>query len=439
VSAFRHRRDFSEVSSATLDTLSRIGFSVREKSSPKGDGYSHMPLQVVQRRSRGFICLNAHPEGCRRNVERQIAAILGAGDSQRGGPKNVLVIGASTGYGLASRIAAAWGFGAKTVGVFLERPPDGNKTASAGFYNTVAFHDFARQHKLFAASVNGDAFASDTKRSTAELLRNELGKVDLVIYSLAAPKRTDPVSGTVHHSVLKPIGNSYTNKTVDLDSEKVTEVTISPATDQQIADTVTVMGGADWELWIDMLEEEGLLAENARALAYSYIGPEMTWPIYRDGTIGRAKSDLENTAQTLNSRLCDKFGGEARIAVNKAIVTQASAAIPVVPLYMSSLFRVMKQRSLDEGAIEQMLRLFFDFLADEANPKFDSEGRIRLDDREMLPEVQADVGAIWSRVSSENLRELTDFADYQHEFRALFGFEVEGVDYAEAVETDLFW
>jgi enoyl-[acyl-carrier protein] reductase / trans-2-enoyl-CoA reductase (NAD+) len=398
-----------------------------------------MALQVVQRRSRGFICLNAHPEGCRRNVERQIETMAGRESSLRGGPSRVLVIGASAGYGLASRIAAAWGFGAKTVGVFLERPPEGNKTASAGFYNTVALRDFARQQRLFAASINGDAFADDTKRTTAELIRKELGKVDLIIYSLAAPKRTDPTSGTVHHSALKPIGNSYTNKTVELDSEKVTEVTISPANDQQIADTVAVMGGADWKLWIDMLEEQGLLAENARTIAYSYIGPEMTWPIYRDGTIGRAKKHLEETARALNSRLVDKFGGEARVAVNKAIVTQASAAIPVVPLYMSLLFRVMKRKNLDEGAIEQMRRLFFDFLADDAIPKFDEAGRIRLDDREMLPDVQADVTAIWSGVNSENLRELTDFAGFRHEFRGLFGFEIEGVDYAEPVETELSW
>ncbi len=398
-----------------------------------------MALQVVQRRSRGFICLNAHPEGCRRNVERQIETIVGRESSRRSGPANVLIIGASTGYGLASRVAAAWGFGAKTVGVFLERPPEGNKTASAGFYNTVAFHEVARRQGLFGASINTDAFADETKRATAELLHKELGKVDLIIYSLAAPKRTDSVSGAVHHSVLKPIGNPYTNKTVELDSEKVTEVTISPATDQQIADTVAVMGGADWKLWIDMLDEQGLLAENARTIAYSYIGPEMTWPIYRDGTIGRAKKNLEETARALNSRLRDKFGGEARIAVNKAIVTQASAAIPVVPLYMSLLFRVMKRKNLDEGAIEQMRRLFFDFLADDAAPGFDEEGRIRLDDREMLPTVQTDVMAAWPQVNSENLRELTDFAGFQHEFRALFGFEIEGVDYAEPVETELAW
>jgi enoyl-[acyl-carrier protein] reductase / trans-2-enoyl-CoA reductase (NAD+) len=398
-----------------------------------------MALQVVQRRSRGFICLNAHPEGCWRNVERQIETIVGRESSRRSGPTRVLIVGASTGYGLASRIAAAWGFGAKTVGVFLERPPDGNKTASAGFYNTVALHDFTRQHRLFAASINGDAFANDTKRATAELLRKELGKVDLIIYSVAAPKRTDPVSRAIHHSVLKPIGDPYTNKTVELDSEKVTEVTISPATDQQIADTVAVMGGADWKLWIDMLDEQGLLADNARTIAYSYIGPEMTWPIYRDGTIGRGKKHLEETARVLNSHLRDKFGGEARVAVNKAIVTQASAAIPVVPLYMSLLFRVMRRKNLDEGAIEQMRRLFFDFLADDATPKFDEAGRIRLDDREMLPDVQAEVTAIWSRVNTENLRELTDFEGFQHEFRALFGFEIEGVDYAEPVETELSW
>lgn len=398
-----------------------------------------MALQVIQRRSRGFICLNAHPVGCRRNVEQQIETVVGGENSRRNGPQNVLIIGASTGYGLASRIAAAWGFGAKTVGVFLERAPEGNKTASAGYYNTVAFHEFARRHSLFAANINADAFASQTKRVTAEILRRELGKVDLIIYSLAAPKRTDPVSGVVHHSTLKPIGNSYTNKTVELDSEKVAEVTISPATDQQIADTIAVMGGADWTLWIDMLEEQGLLSENARTLGYSYIGPEMTWPIYRDGTIGRAKKDLEDTARTLDSRLRYKLGGAARIAVNKAIVTQASAAIPVVPLYMSLLFRVMKQKDLDEGAIEQMRRLFFDFLADGSPPKLDEGGRIRLDDREMLPEVQADVRAAWPQVSSENLRELTDFEGFQREFRALFGFEVEGVDYAEPVETELSW
>ena len=268
-----------------------------------------MPLQVVQRRSRGFICLNAHPGGCRHNIERQINTIRAGENAPHRGPDRVLVIGASTGYGLASRIAAAWGFGAKTIGVFLERPAEGNKTASAGFYNSAAFHDLARRDGLQAVSVNADAFATSTKHTTADLIRRHLGKVDLMIYSLAAPKRTEPSSGTVFHSALKPIGASYSNKTVDLDSEKVSEVTISPATDQQISDTVMVMGGADWQMWIDMLEEQSLLAENFRTLAYSYIGPEMTWPIYRDGTIGRAKENLQDTARDLNQRLRNRLGG----------------------------------------------------------------------------------------------------------------------------------
>lgn len=397
-----------------------------------------MPLQIVQRRSRGFICLNAHPQGCRRNVEEQIRALTEHG-ARRNGPGNVLVIGASTGYGLASRIAAAWGFAAKTIGVFLERPAEGSKTASAGFYNTVAFHEFATRDGLLAASINADAFASDTKRSAAELIRKSLGKIDLLIYSLAAPKRTDSPTGATYSSVLKPIGSSYTNKTVELDSEKVSEITIQPATEQQIEDTVAVMGGADWKFWLDMLEEQNLIAQNFRTLAYSYVGPEMTWPIYRDGTIGRAKKDLELTARELRSRLSQRFGGDARIVIAKAIVTQASAAIPVVPLYMSILFRIMKERNLHEGAIEQMRRLFFDFLANDVKAQFDSQGRIRLDDREMLPEVQSQVAALWPQVNTENLQQLTDFAGFQHDFRSLFGFEIPGVDYAQPDETDLRW
>jgi len=396
-----------------------------------------MPLQIVERRSRGFICLNAHPAGCRRNVETQIRTIS-AGRRPADGPSNVLVIGASTGYGLASRIAAAWGFGAKTIGVFLERAPEGNKTASAGFYNTVAFHEFARRDRLFAAAINADAFASETKRAVAELARKQCGKIHLLIYSLAAPKRIDP-SGVSHTSVLKPIGTSYTNKTVELDSEKVTEVTIAPATEAQIADTIAVMGGADWKLWMDMLEEQDLIAPNFRTLAYSYIGPEMTWPVYRDGTIGRAKKDVEETARALDARLRQKFGGEARIAVNKAIVTQASAAIPVVPLYMSLLFRVMKEKGLHEGAIEQMRRLFFDYLANDAHPQFDAEGRIRLDDLEMRSDVQSQIAALWPRVNTQNLRELSDFSGFQRDFRRMFGFEVDDVDYSQPVETQLSW
>jgi len=398
-----------------------------------------MPLQIVQRRSRGFICVNAHPEGCRRNVERQVAAIAAHAKSGRAGPARVLVVGASTGYGLASRIAAAWGFGAKTVGVCLEREPDANKTASAGFYNTAAFHALAQKDGLFAATINEDAFSDAAKRSVAEIVRKEMGRLDLIIYSVAAPKKKDPLSGSVHTSALKPIGEAYTNKTVDLDTENVTEVTIAPASDAEIADTVAVMGGEDWKLWLDMLAAENLLAENVRTLAYSYIGPEMTWPIYRDGTIGAAKKDLERAARALDEMLDTRWGGEARIAVAKAIVTQASAAIPVVPLYMSILFRVMNREKLHEDALEQMRRLFFDFLAEGAMPKFDEAGRIRLDDREMRSDVQAEVTAAWQNVTTENLREVSDFAGFQHAFRALFGFEIEGVDYSAPVETQLSW
>ena len=398
-----------------------------------------MPEQVVQRRSRGFICVNAHPEGCRRNVERQVKAIVAAGAWPRKGPASVVVVGASTGYGLASRIAAAWGFGAKTLGVFLERPPEGNKTATAGFYNTAAFHELTRKDGLFAASLNMDAFSDEAKRSAVESIRKDMGKVDLVIYSLAAPKRTDPRTGESHNSVLKPVGQAYTNKTVELDSEKVAEVTIPPASEQEIADTVAVMGGEDWQQWMETLSAEALLAENARTIAYSYIGPEMTWPIYRDGTIGMAKKHLEETAHRLDAMLKSKYGGEARIAVCKAIVTQASAAIPVVPLYMSILFRVMKQKGLEEGAIEQMRRLFFEYLADGAKPVFDDAGRIRLDNLEMRRDVQEEIATLWPRISTENLRELSDFAGFQRAFRSLFGFEVEGVDYSKPVETLTSW
>ncbi|HEV2288186.1 MAG TPA: enoyl-ACP reductase FabV [Candidatus Acidoferrales bacterium] len=398
-----------------------------------------MPQQVVQRRSRGFICVNAHPEGCRRNVDRQIAAIGSQGRPPRRGPQNVLVIGASTGYGLASRIAAAWGFGAKTLGVCLERAPEGNKTATAGFYNTAAFHEMARKDGLFAASVNADAFSDEAKRAVGDIARRDIQKFDLIIYSLAAPKRIHPRTGASYSSVLKPIAQAFSNKTVELDSEKVSEVKIPPATEQEIADTVAVMGGEDWKMWIDMLMEHELLGERTRTLAYSYIGPQMTWPIYRDGTIGRAKKDLERVAHELDSRLRNQLGGEARIAVNKAIVTQASAAIPVVPLYMSLLFRVMKQKELDEGALEQMRRLYFDFLAEDATPKYDGEDRIRLDDREMRPDVQTEVSSLWPRVTTENLRELSDFAGFQRNFRSLFGFEVDGVDYSAPVETMLSW
>ena len=354
-------------------------------------------------------------------------------------PKNVLVIGASTGYGLASRIAAAWGYGAKTLGVFFERPPEGDKTATAGHYNTVALHSIAKRDGLFAASINGDAFSDEIKRAAAETIRKEMAPIDLVIYSLASPKRTDPRTGKVHSSVLKPIGQPFTNRTIELDSEKVVSVTLQPATEIEIADTVAVMGGEDWRRWMDMLLEEKLLAPGARTLAYSYIGPEITWPIYRDGTIGQAKKDLERTAKDLDAALANQLGGNAWVSVNKAVVTQASAAIPVVPLYLSLLPMVMKKKNLEEGPLEQTRRLFTDFLCTGHAPKLDEARRLRLDDREMRSDVQAEVAALWPQITTENLREVSAFDGFQHEFRGLFGFEVEGVDYEQPTETDLRW
>jgi enoyl-[acyl-carrier protein] reductase/trans-2-enoyl-CoA reductase (NAD+) len=397
-----------------------------------------MAAQAVKMRSRGFICVSAHPEGCRRNIARQVRAITEHRAAGLAGPRNVLVIGASTGYGLASRIAAAWGFQARTLGVFFERPPDGTRTATAGWYNTVAFHEEAQRSGLFAASINGDAFSDDVKRQAVEILQREMAPVDLVIYSLASPKRTHPRTGRVHNSALKPIGVAYTNKTIELDTQRVVTVTIEPASEKEIADTVAVMGGDDWKMWIHALREENLLAPAARTLAYSYIGPAVTWPIYRDGTIGRAKQDLELAAAELNRELAAKGGG-AWVSVNKAVVTQASAAIPVVPLYLSLLPPAMKRLGLEENPIEQMRRLFFEHLAAGKTPTLDEQRRIRLDDRELRPEVQARVTEAWPQVTTENLLTLTDFAGFRHEFRNLFGFDVEGVDYDQPVETELSW
>jgi enoyl-[acyl-carrier protein] reductase / trans-2-enoyl-CoA reductase (NAD+) len=395
-----------------------------------------MSRQVIKRRSRGFICVNAHPEGCRLNVERQIAAAEQAPLPRERAPRNVLVVGASTGYGLASRIAAGWGYGARTLGVFFERPPDDDKTATAGYYNTVALDECAKREGLLAAHINGDAFSDECKREAIAIVRRDLAPLDLIIYSLASPKRMHPRTGVVHNSVLKPIGQAYSNRTIELDSEKVVNVTLPPASEKEIADTVAVMGGEDWRIWIEALAAEGLLAPGVRTLSYSYIGPELTWPIYRDGTIGRAKNDLEQTARSLDAFLSPKFGGRALICVNKAVVTQASAAIPVVPLYLSLLIKVMNAKGLEEGPIEQMRRLFANFLTADADPKTDEANRLRLDDREMRTDVQAEIARLWPQVTTENLRAVADFAGFQRQFRNLFGFDVEGIDYERPVETD---
>ncbi|MDR2668120.1 MAG: trans-2-enoyl-CoA reductase family protein [Puniceicoccales bacterium] len=389
---------------------------------------------LIERRLRGFICTTAHPVGCSRNVEEQVAKAL---KNKFTGPRSVLVIGASTGYGLASRIAAAFGAGADTLGVFFERPADGDRTASAGWYNTVAFEELARRSGLLAASVNGDAFSDDIKEKTIELIGKKFKKIDLVIYSLAAPRRTDR-SGVTHKSVLKPIGKPFVGKTVNLDHGTVTEVTIDPATDEEIAGTVAVMGGEDWELWMGALASAGVLAKGAKTVAYGYIGPELTWPIYRDGTIGRAKAHLESTVDKINAIL-RPMGGEAHIAINKAVVTQASAAIPVVPLYISILFRLMKSMGTHETCIDQMLRLFRDRIyGKNLQPgAIDGCGRFRVDDLEMDRNLQSEIAKLWPLVTSENIRRLTDFDGYQSDFLNLFGFDVHGVDYNEAVETDL--
>lgn len=396
-----------------------------------------MPMQVVAQRSRGFICVNAHPEGCRRMVERQIDSVRRLFPKPAAGAKTALVIGSSTGYGLASRICAAWGTGARTLGIALERPPEGKRTATAGHYNTVAFHDFARRDGIEARSLNIDAFSDQAKSEAIAAIRAGMGPVDLVIYSLAAPRRVHPRTGKAYASALKPIGSPYTSKTVDLDRGQVSEVTIEPANEQEIADTVAVMGGEDWQWWIEAFLREGLLADGARTLAYSYIGPELTWPIYRDGTIGRAKQDLDRVAAHLSETLRARVGGRAWVAVNQAVVTQAAAAIPVVPLYLGLLLRVTAQKKIQEGTIEQMERLFGDFLAEGKTPAVDGRGRIRLDERELRADVQEEIQSLWAQIDTANLRTLSDFDLFRKQFRNLFGFEVEGVDYAQAVETEL--
>jgi enoyl-[acyl-carrier protein] reductase / trans-2-enoyl-CoA reductase (NAD+) len=380
---------------------------------------------IIQPKIRGFICTAAHPQGCFENVKRQIGYAQSKGPFI--GPKNVLIIGASTGYGLASRIMALEA-GASTVGVSFERPADVKRTASPGWYNTAAFEYFAQQAGRIAYSINGDAFTSSIKEQTIEVLKN-IGPVDLVIYSVAAPKRIHPVTGEVYHSVLKPIGNSYRNKTVDPMTGVVKEIEIEPATPAEITATEMVMGGEDWMMWIEALLAAGLLAKNVITLAYSYIGPELTFPIYKDGTIGAAKRHLHQTAREIDRRLAGQ-GGRALISINKALVTQASSAIPVVPLYISLLYKVMKERGTHEGCIEQMDRLFRERLYGQNAPVVDTHGFLRLDDWEMDPETQATVSRLWREVNSENIDTIGDLEGYRTDFYQLFGFNFpESIDY----------
>jgi len=388
------------------------------------------PSLVIKPRVRGFICVTAHPHGCQENVHNQIDYVKEKGPIADS-PKNVLVIGASTGYGLASRIVAAFGCGAKTVGVFFEKPSDGGKTASAGWYNSVAFEKAAKTEGLCAININGDAFSDEIKQQTVEAIKTELGKVDLVVYSLASPRRIHPVTKAVHNSVLKPIGQTFCAKTLDTDKEVVKQITIEPASQEDITETAAVMGGEDWEMWIDALEKAGVLAEGVKTVAYSYIGPEVTWPIYKDGTIGVAKLDVEKAADRINQKLAGS--GTAYVSINQAVVTQASSAIPVVPLYISLLFRILREKNILEGCIEQIYRLFAERLYAGTSVPVDEAGRIRIDDLEMKPEVQAAVKELWSQVRTENLKEISDFEVYKKEFVKLFGFGLPGVDYEKPV------
>jgi enoyl-[acyl-carrier protein] reductase / trans-2-enoyl-CoA reductase (NAD+) len=388
---------------------------------------------IIKPKVRGFVCVTAHPEGCAAHVQEWIDYVKAKG-AIANGPKKVLVIGASTGYGLASRIAAAFGSRAATLGVFFERPSEEGRTATPGWYNTIAFTKAAHAAGLYAKNLNGDAFSDEIKKQALDLIRADLGQVDLVVYSLASPRRAHPKTGAVHKSVLKPVGAPYTNKTVDTDKGIVSTVTIEPASEQEIADTTAVMGGEDWELWMHALAEAKLLAPGAQSVAYSYIGPEVTWAIYKNGTIGLAKNDLERAAKNIDSLLKLNGGGQAFISVNKALVTQASSAIPVVPLYISILYKIMKAQGTHEGCIEQIHRLFSTHMFNGRSPKLDEAGRVRIDDWEMRPEIQNAVREIWPRVTTENLAAETDIAGYRSEFLKLFGFGLPGVNYEAETE-----
>lgn len=381
---------------------------------------------IIEPRMRGFICLTAHPKGCEQNVKNQIEYVKSKGKIE--GAKKVLVIGASTGFGLASRIASAFGSDASTIGVFFEKPPQEGKTASPGWYNSAAFEQEATKAGLYAKSINGDAFSDEVKRQTLDLIKKDLGQVDLVIYSLASPVRLHPKTGVLHRSTLKPIGQTFTNKTVDFHTGNVTQVSIDPANQEDIENTVTVMGGEDWSMWIDALKKENLLADGATTIAYSYIGPSLTEPVYRKGTIGRAKDHLEATAFEITDNLKD-INGKAYVSVNKALVTQASSAIPVIPLYISLLYKLMKEEGIHEGCIEQIQRLYADRVFTGKEIPLDDKGRIRIDDWEMRDDIQEKIAVLWEKATTENLSEIGDLAGYKQDFLNLFGFGFEGVDY----------
>ncbi|WP_452220851.1 enoyl-ACP reductase FabV [Lacinutrix salivirga] len=384
---------------------------------------------IIEPKTRGFICLTAHPKGCEQNVINQIEYIKER--PVKNGPKKVLVIGASTGFGLASRITSAYGSNAATIGAFFEKPPTEGRPASPGWYNSAAFEAQAHKDGLYAKSINGDAFSNEIKAETIDLIKKDLGEIDLLVYSLASPVRTHPDTGERFKSVLKPISSTFTDNTVDFHTGEVKEVTIEPCTQEEIDNTVAVMGGEDWQMWIDQLKAAGVLSKEFKTVAYSYIGPSLTEAVYRKGTIGRAKDHLEATAFKITDALKD-LNGKAYVSVNKALVTQASSAIPVIPLYISLLYKIMKAEGIHEGCIEQIERLFNARLYAE-NLELDEEGRIRIDDWEMRDDIQAKVLELWKQATTETLPELGDLEGYKTDFFNLFGFDVEGIDYNKDV------
>lgn len=386
---------------------------------------------IIEPRVRGFICITSHPEGCAKNVENQIEYVRNKGVVE--GPKKVLVIGSSTGFGLSSRITSAFGSNAATIGVYFEKPAASGKPGSSGWYNTAAFEKEAAKAGLYAKSINGDAFSDEIKKKTIDLIKADLGQVDMVIYSVASPRRTHPKTGVTYNSVLKPIGKPFSNKTVNFHTGVVSDITIEPCTQEDIDNTVAVMGGEDWEMWIDALKAENLLAPGVITVAYSYIGPEVTEAVYRKGTIGMAKNHLEATTNVITKKLKD-VEGKAYISVNKALVTQSSSAIPVIPLYISLLYKVMKEEGVHEGCIEQIDRLFRDRLFAGGEIPTDEEGRIRMDDWELRNDIQERVATLWAEVTTESLPEKGDLEGYRKDFFNLFGFDVPGIDYNADVE-----
>lgn len=389
---------------------------------------------IIHPKVRGFICTTAHPQGCEVNVAEQINYTSEHGNIT--GCKNALIIGSSTGYGLSSRIVASFACGANTVGVCFERPSAGKRTASAGWYNTAAFEKLAKEKGYKAATINGDAYSDEVKQQTIDVIKKNFGKIDLVIYSLASPKRTDPKTGEVYNSCLKTIGENYHSKSLDPINGELTEAEVEPASDAEIAATVKVMGGEDWQMWMDALRQADVLAPGVITLAYSYVGPKLTYPIYREGTIGHAKLHLEKTADNIQQCLTE-LNGQAFVSVNKAVVTQASSAIPIVPLYMSILFKVMKEKNNHEGTIEQIYRMFRDFIYTNDEIPVDAERRIRLDDWEMRDDVQNDVAHVWNVIDKTNMDELMDLDGYQQDFYNLFGFGLDGIDYDAEVDPSV--